>query len=160
MRPHEGVTDMNPEAVVREFPNHSATLVAKTMTDVMAADPILVNVVLSPDTASKEFRQFSKADRQALGIGPMSLENDVNYNVQGKSRDGHDVNVAIRLKGATGAEVSVVYGYGGDPEMSRDLLDKLAVALATPAATKDGAVAKTSGSKPRSAIQERPVDDR
>ena len=64
---HPGITEPNPNAVTRVFPA-SATLVAQTMADVMSKDPILDNVSMTPDTSSKEFRNFSRADRQALGI--------------------------------------------------------------------------------------------
>ena len=133
MRPHHpylGITNPTPNAVVRTFPA-SATLVAGRMADVMAADPILENVQLAPEE-SKEFRNFTKADRQALGIGLLPPTNDVNYNIKAKCKDGSPVAVVIRLKGESGSEVSVVYGLGGDPELSRDLLDKAEATLNAP----------------------------
>jgi hypothetical protein len=133
MRPHHqylGVTQPNANAVVREFPV-SATLAAGRLTDIMTADPILENVELAPE-ASKEFRNFTKADREALGIGLLPPSNDVNYNIKARCKDGSPVGVVIRLKGESGSEVSVVYGLGGDPDLSRDLLDKLQAALTAP----------------------------
>ena len=56
----------------------------------------------------------------------------MNYNITAKSKDGHPVAVAVRLKGESGSEVSVLYGFAGDPELSRDLLDKVEAALAAP----------------------------
>ena len=148
MRPggsqHPGVTDRNPAAITREF-SSSSTLVAQTLADVMSEDSILDNVSMTPDTKSREFRNFSRADRQALKISLLTPANDVNYNIAAKSKDGHPVAVAIRLKGDSGSEVSVLYGSGGDPDLSRDLLDKAEAALARP--PKDPAVATTSGPK-------------
>jgi hypothetical protein len=138
---HPGITESTPNAVTRTFPA-SATLVASRMADVMSSDPILDNVAMTPDTASKEFRNFSKADRQALGISLLPLSNDVNYNIKAKCKDGSPVAVVVRLKGESGSEVSVLYGFGGEPELSRDLLDKVEANLAGP--SKDAAVAKTS----------------
>ena len=149
MRPsasqHPGITEPTPNAITRSFPA-SATLVAGKMADIMGADPILENVAMTPDTSSKEFRNFSKADRQALGISLLPLSNDVNYNIKAKCKDGFPVAVAVRLKGESGSEVSVLYGFGGEPDLSRDLLDKVEAALAAP--SKDGAVAKTAASNP------------
>ena len=148
MRPsahqHPGITEPTPNAVTQSFPA-SATLVAQTLADVMGQDPILENISMTPDTASKEFRNFSKADRQALKISLLTPANDVNFNIKAKCKDGQPVAVAVRLKGKSGSEVSVLYGFGGDPALSRDLLDKALAALADPA--KDTAVAKTAGSK-------------
>jgi hypothetical protein len=141
---HPGLTDLNPNAVIRTFPA-SATLVARTMADVMGEDSIIVNVSMTPDAKSKEFRNFSRADREALGISPLTPANDVNYNITARSRDGHPIDVAVRLKGESGSEVSVLYGFAGDSGLSRDLLDKAEVALAKP--PKDSGVAKTAGSK-------------
>ena len=134
----------SPNAVTRTFPA-SASLVARTMADVMAQDPILDEVAMSPDTSSKEYRNFSRADRQALGISPLTLANDVNFNIRAKCKDGFPVAATIRLKGESSAEVSVLYGFGGEPDLSRDLLDKVQAALAAPAKDKDVAVARTAG---------------
>ena len=148
MRPqasqHPGLTDRNPNAVTRTFPA-SATLVAQRLADVMSEDSIIDNVSMTPDPSSKEFRNFSRADRQALGISLLTPANDVNYNITAKSKDGHPVAVAVRLKGGSGSEVSVLYGFAGEPDLSRDLLDKVEVALTKP--SKDPGVAKTAGSK-------------
>ena len=141
---HPGLTDVSPNAITRTF-SASATLVAHTMADVMSADEILDNIAMTPDTASREFRNFSRADRQALGISMLTPTNDVNYNITAKSKDGHPVTVAVRLKGDSGSEVSVLYGSGGDPDLSREILDKTESALARP--PKEPSVAKTSGSK-------------
>ncbi len=141
---HPGITEPSPNAVTRAFPA-SATLVAGKMADVMSAEPILDNVAMVPDTSTKEFRNFSRADREALGISMLALANDVNYNITAKCKDGSPVAVQVRLKGVSGSEVSVLYGFGGDPGLSRDLLDKVEAVLNAPA--KDEAVAQASGSK-------------
>jgi hypothetical protein len=140
---HPGITDPSPNAVTRAFPA-SATLVAGRLADVMATEPILENIAMTPDTTSREARKFSKADREALGISPLKPETDVNYNITAKCKDGQQVAVQVRLKGESGSEVSVLYGFAGDPELSRDLLDKLETVLKSP--SKDGSLAKTAGS--------------
>ena len=149
MRPsgasHPGITDLNPKAVSRIFPNASATLVARKMEAVMAEYSILDKVELTPDIQSKEYRYFSRADRQALGISMMTPANDVNFNLKAKSKDGKPVAVVVRLKGETGVEVSVLYGFAGDPDFSRDLLDQLAASLDRP--EPDPALVKTSDPK-------------
>ena len=139
---HPGITDPNPNAVTREYPA-SATLIARKMADVMGADDILQNVSMTPDTASKEYRNFSRAERQAIGISLLTPANDVNYNITARSKDGHPVAVAVRLKGSAASEVSVLYGFAGDPDLSRDLLDKTQAALGSPA--KDTDLAQVSG---------------
>ena len=131
---HPGLTDLNPNALTREF-SASATLVAQTMADVMSADSIIENVSMIPDPQSREFRNFTRADRQALGISLLTPTNDVNYNITAKSKDGHPIAVAVRLKGQSGSEVSVLYGFAGDPDLSRDLLDKTQEALTRPQKT-------------------------
>ena len=140
---HPGITESNPNAVTRVF-SASATLVAQKMADVMAADKILENIAMTPDSSSREFRNFSRGDRQALGISLLTPANDVNYNITAKSRNGHQVAVAVRLKGESGSEVSVLYGFAGDADLSRDLLDKAEAALLAP--SKDTSVSKTAGS--------------
>ncbi len=140
--PHPGITDRNPNAITRAFPA-SATRVAWTLEEAMAADPILEKVAMNPDVASKEFRNFSKADRQDLGISRLTPANDVNYNITARSKDGHPVAVAVRIKGDSGCEVSVLHGFAGDSDLSRDLLDKVQFSLASPAG--DPAVARASG---------------
>ena len=147
MRPsgaqHPGIVEKNPSALTRAFPN-SATLVTQTMAEVMSGDSILENISMTPDVQSREFRNFSRLDRQALKISPLTPANDVNYNIRARCKDGSPVAVAVRLKGEAGCEVSVLYGFSGEPDLSRDLLDKAQAALASP---RDGAVAKTVGSK-------------
>ena len=102
----------------------TSTQVARTLADVMSDDPIIINVLMTPDTKSRESRNFTRAERQTLGIPPMELTNDVNYNITARSRDGHPITVAVRLKGEAGSEVSILYGSAGDRDLSRDLLDK------------------------------------
>lgn len=121
---HPGITEQNPNAVVRAYPA-TATLVAQKFADVMSADTVLTAVLMTPDSASREFRNFSRLDRQALGISLLTPANDVNYNITAKSKDGHPVAVAVRLKGDAGSEASVLYGFAGDPDLSRDLLDRV-----------------------------------
>jgi hypothetical protein len=148
MRPsaskHRGITETNPDAVVRAFPV-TATLVSQRMMDVMTKDPILEKVSLNHDPANREFRNFSRAERQALEISPLTPANDVNFDIKAKCKDGQPVVVAIRLKGEAGCEVSVVYGFVGDPDLGRDLLDRVQAALDAPA--KDEAVAKSAGTR-------------
>ena len=48
----------------------------------------------------------------------------MNFNITARSKDGHPITVAVRLKGEAGSEVSILYGSAGDPDLSRDLLDK------------------------------------
>jgi hypothetical protein len=147
MRPggsqHPGIVEKNPSAVTRTF-DGSATLVAQTMADVMSEDAILENISMTPDVQSREFRNFSRADRQALNISQLTPANDVNFNIKARCKDGSPVAVAVRLKGEAGCEVSVLYGFSGEPDLSRDLLDKAQAALASP---RDAAVAKTAASK-------------
>ena len=145
MKPqHPGITDMNPNAITREFP-HTATMVAQTMADVMSSDMIIDNVSMKPDPQSKEYRNFSRAERQQLGISLLTPANDVNYNITAKSKDGHPIAVAVRLKGASSAEVSLLYGFSGDTDLSKDILDKVEAQLAK--APKDPGLAKTAASK-------------
>ena len=115
------------------------------MADVMSEDSIIINVVMTPDTKSKEARNFTRAERQTLGISPLELANDVNYNIAARSKDGHPITVAVRLKGEAGSEVSLLYGFAGDTDLSRDLLDKAEARLNKPA--KDPALEKASTSK-------------
>jgi hypothetical protein len=145
---HPGLTDLNPNATTRTF-SSSATLVAQTMADVMSSDSILDNVSMKPDTQSREYRNFSRADRRALGISPLTPANDVNYNITAKSKDGHPVAVAVRIKGDSGSEVSVLYGFAGDPGLSRDLLDKVEANLAKPATDAGVAKAAATGASRR-----------
>ncbi len=145
---HPGITDQNPDAVIREFPA-TATQMAKILADVMASDPIIDNVSMSP-AGGREYRNFSKAEREILGASMLTLANDVNWNVQGRSKDGHPVSVAIRLKGESSCEISVLYGSRGDEALSKDLLDKAQDFLTR--SVKDPAVSqavatKTKGSK-------------
>jgi hypothetical protein len=148
MRPggsqHPGLTEVSPNAITRTFPA-SATLVARTVADVMSEDSIIDNVSMTPDKG-KEFRNFSRADRQSLGIAMLAPTNDVNYNITARSKDGHPITVAVRLKGDSGSEVSVLYGSGGDPELSRDILDKAEAVLARP--SKDPGLARANSTKP------------
>ncbi len=140
---HPGISEPSPGAVTREFPS-TATQMAQVMTDVMASDPILDNVSMTPD-GGREFRNFSRADRARLGISLLTPANDVNYNIQAKSKDGHPVAVAVRLKGESSCEISVLYGSQGDDGLSKDLLDKAQLALAS--AAKDTAVTRTASTK-------------
>jgi hypothetical protein len=119
--------------------------VARTLADVMSEDSIIDNVSMAPDKG-REFRNFSRADRQALGIAMLTPTNDVNYNITARSKDGHPITVAVRLKGDSGSEVSILYGSSGDPELSRDLLDKAEAALAA-RPSKDPGLARASGTK-------------
>jgi hypothetical protein len=141
---HPGITQPVAGSVTRTFPA-SATFVAERMVDVMKEEAILENVVMYHDPANKECRKFSKADRQALEISPLTPANDVNFEIKAKCKDGSPVVVAVRLKGESSAEVSVMYGYGGEPDLSRDLLDKVQAVLTSPA--KDSAVAKAAGTR-------------
>jgi hypothetical protein len=144
---HPGITDPNPDLVIREYPA-TATQMAKIMADVMASDPILDNVSMTP-AGGREYRSFTKAEREVLGASKLTLANtlanDVNWNVQARSKNGHPVAVAIRLKGEASSEISVLYGARGDNELSKDLLDKAQTVLAN--TVKDSAVTKTAGSK-------------
>ncbi len=140
---HPGITNASPDAVVREFPV-TATEMAKIMADVMGADPILDGVNMTP-AGDREARVFSKTERERMGIGRLELTTDVNYVAKARSKDGHPVEVAIRLKGGSSSEVSVLYGTRGDDELSKDLLDKAQDYLAH--SIKDPAVTKTGGSK-------------
>ena len=141
---HPGITEPNPNAVNRVYPA-TATVVAQTVADVMSQDSIIDGVSMTPDTSSKEFRNFTRADRQKLGISLLTPANDVNYNIKAKSKDGRPIAVAVRLKGESSAEVSLLYGFGGDDDLSRDILDKVGIALE--GVPKDPAVAKTADSK-------------
>ena len=141
---HPGITEPNPNAVNRVY-SASATIVAQTVADVMSRDSIIEGVSMTPDTSSKEFRNFTRADRQRLGISLLTPANDVNYNIKAKSKDGRPIAVAVRLKGESSAEVSLLYGFAGEDDLSRDILDKVGFALEAP--PKDAAVAKTAGSK-------------
>jgi hypothetical protein len=69
----------------------------------------------------------------------------VNFDIKARCKDGSPVTVAVRLKGESSAEVGIVYGFGGEPDLSRDLLDKVEKVLTAP--SKDGAVAKTAGTR-------------
>jgi hypothetical protein len=149
---HPGITNANPDAVIREFPT-TATEMAKIMADVMGADPILDYVNMTP-AGDREARLFSKAERERMGIPKFELTNDVNYVAKAKSKNGHPVEVNIRLKGESSCEVSVLYGSRGDDELSKDLLDKAQGALVN--TTKDTAVTKASGSKPVAATGSKP----
>jgi hypothetical protein len=140
---HPGITDNNPDLVVREFPA-TATQMAKVMVDVMAADPILDNASMKP-AGGREYRNFSKAEREALGVSMLERGNDVNWNLEARSKDGHPVAVAIRLKGEAACEISVLYGSRGDVDLSKDLLDKAQASLEQ--SKSDAAVTKTSASK-------------
>lgn len=126
---HPGITDPDPNAVTRTF-EATSTLVAERLVDVMKQEEILENVVMYHDPANRECRSFTRADRQALGISPLTPANDVNFDVKAKCKNGQPVTVAVRLKGPSGAEVSILYGFAGDAELSRDLLDKVANVLA------------------------------
>ena len=139
---HPGVIDAKPGAVVRSFPA-SSTLVSERMVDVMRREEILQDVVMYHDPASKECRSFSRLDRQLLGISPLTPANDVNFEVKAKCKDGSPVIVAVRLKGDHEAEASVLYGFGGDNDLARDLLDKVESALNAPG--PDASVARTAG---------------
>jgi hypothetical protein len=140
---HPGITDGNPDLVVREFPA-TATQMAKIMVDVMAADPILEHASMKP-AGGREYRNFSKAERETLGVSMLERGNDVNWNLEARSKDGHPVGVAIRLKGEASCEISVLYGSQGDNELSKDLLDKAQASLEK--SKSDVAVTKTSASK-------------
>ncbi len=141
---HPGITEPNPSAVNRVYPA-SATLVARTVADVMSQDSIIDDVSMVADAGSKEYRNFSREDRQRLGISMLTPANDVNFNIKAKSKDGRPIAVAVRLKGESSAEVSLLYGFGGDSDLARDILDRVGIALES--VPKDTAVAKASGSK-------------
>jgi hypothetical protein len=141
---HPGVTAPPADSVTRVFPA-SSTLLSERLVDVMREDPILQDVAMYHDPANRECRNFSKADRQALGISLLTPANDVNFEIKAKCKDGQPVNIAVRLKGESSAEASVHYGFGGDPDLSGDLLDKVEAILTS--STKDAAVAKTAASK-------------
>lgn len=119
---HQGITNANPDAVLREYPV-TATEMAKIMADVMGADPILDGVSMTP-AGDREARNFSKAERERMHIPRLEMTTDVNYVAKARSKDGHPVEVLVRLKGASSCEVSVLYGARGDAGMSKDLLDK------------------------------------
>ena len=138
---HPGQVDRNPDAVTREFPT-SATRMAKIMADVMGADPVLDDVNMVP-SQGREFRNFTRAQREELGISMLTPANDVNYDLTARSKDGHPVAVSVRLKGDTSCEVSVLYGSQGDEGFSKDLLDKAQEMMA--GTIRDPAVTKMSG---------------
>jgi hypothetical protein len=126
---HPGITDENPDAVTRVFPA-TATQMAQIMTDVMSADPILDKVSMTP-SGGREFRNFSRSERKVLGMSALEMANDVNYDINAKSKNGHPVIVAVRLKGEASCELSVLYGSRGDEDLSKDLLDKAQAMLAS-----------------------------
>lgn len=143
---HPGAVDRNPQAVTRVYPA-SATRVAWAMGQVMSQDPILDDVKVMVDPQSNESRPLSPAEREKLGFTRLKVgTRDVNYNITAKSKDGHRVGVVIQLKGESDAEVSLLYGVAGDPELSRAILDEVGVALAGP--VKDPGVSRASASKP------------
>ncbi len=143
---HPGVVDKNPNATVRTYPA-SATRVAWALTDVMRKDEVLEDVQLMIDPQSNDSRLLTHTEKQALGLSGMkSMTRDVNYNITAKSKDGHRVGVLVLLKGDSSAEVSMLYGAVGDPEMSRVLLDQVDVVMAGP--LKDPGLTTASATKP------------
>lgn len=140
-----GAVDANPKAVNRVYPA-SATRVAWAMAEVMSKDPILDDVQVMVDPQSNESRPFSDAERDKLGISRHKIgSHDVNYDITAKSKDGHRVGAIIFLKGESDAEVSLLYGVGGDPELSRALFDQVEVALGGP--LKDPGIRKASATR-------------
>ena len=143
---HPGVVDKNPNATLRTYPG-SATRVAWALTDVMRKDEVLEDVKLMIDPRSNDSRPLSHTEKQALGLtGMKSMQRDVNYNILARSKDGHRVGVLVLLKGDSSAEVSMLYGAVGDPEMSRVLLDQVDAVMAGP--LKDPGLSQASASKP------------
>ncbi len=143
---HPGVVDKNPNATVRTYPA-SATRVAWALTEVMRKDDVLEDVKLMIDPQSNDSRPLAHTEKQALGLtGMKSMQRDVNYNILAKSKDGHRVGVLVLLKGDSSAEVSMLYGAVGDPEMSRVLLDQVDAVMAGP--LKDPGLSQASASKP------------
>jgi hypothetical protein len=137
-----GAIDQNPKAVTRVY-HASATRVAWAMSEVMSKDSILDDVKAVIDPQSNESRPFSQAEREKLGVSRLKLgSHDVNYDITAKSKDGHHVGAVIFLKGESDAEVSLLYGVAGDPELSRAILDAVEVALTGP--LKDPGITKAS----------------
>ena len=137
-----GAVDANPKAVNRVY-SASATRVAWAMAEVMSKDPILDDVQVMVDPQSNESRPLSQAERDKLGVSRLKVgSHDVNYDITAKSKDGHRVGAVIFLKGESDAEVSLLYGVAGDPEMSRAILDQVEVALNGP--LKDPGIKKAS----------------
>jgi hypothetical protein len=140
-----GAVDANPKAVNRVY-HASATRVAWAMAQVMSKDPILDDVKVVVDPQSNESRPLSTAERDKLGVSRLKIgSHDMNYNVTAKSKDGHRVGAVIFLKGESDAEVSLLYGVAGDPELSRAILDEVEVALAGP--LKDPGITRASTAK-------------
>ncbi len=140
-----GAVDQNPRAVNRVYPA-SATRVAWAMAEVMSKDPILDDVQVMIDPQSNESRPFSPAEREKLGGSHLKHgAHDANYDITAKSKDGHRVGAVIFLKGESDAEVSLLYGVAGDPEMSRALLDQVEAALNGP--LKDPGIKKATTAK-------------
>ena len=143
---HPGVVEKNPNATVRAYPA-SATRVAWALTEVMKKDPILEDVTLMVDPQSRDSRSLTHAEKQALGFsGVKTLQRDVNYNITAKSKDGQRVGVLVLLKGESDAEVSMLYGPVGDPELSRVLLDQVDTAMVGP--LKDPGIAQAAATRP------------
>ncbi|WP_435009884.1 hypothetical protein P12x_001094 [Tundrisphaera lichenicola] len=150
---HPGATDQSDKAVTRVFPA-SATRVAQAMGRVMSQDPILEDVQVAVDPQSNESRPLSAAERQRLGRSRLAVNaRDKNYNIKAKSKDGLSVGAVVYLKGESNAEVSLLYGPGGDPEMSRAILDEVEVALAAP--VEDPGVSQASGTRAASRKSEK-----
>ena len=142
---HPGVVERNPNATIRTYPA-SATRVAWALTEVMRRDPILEDVQLMVDPQSNDSRALSHAEKQALGLtGTKAMHHDVNYNILAKSKDGHRVGVLVLLKGASSAEVSMLYGAVGDEAMSKALLDQVDGVMAGP--LKDPGLTTASAAK-------------
>jgi hypothetical protein len=143
---HPGVVDKNPAAVTRVYPA-SATRVAWALTEVMKKDSIIDDVQLMVDPQSNDSRALSATEREALGVGKFNkLTRDVNYNIKAKSKDGHPIGALVLLKGESSAEVSLLYGSSGDPELSRALLDEVEVALTKPV-TDPGVIKAAAAAK-------------
>ncbi len=145
---YPGVVEQNPNATLRTYPA-SATRVAWALTDVMKKDSVLDDVKLMVDPQATDTRAFTHAEKQALGLsGVNSLHRDANYNITAKSKDGQRVGVLVLMKGDANAEVSMLYGPVGDPDMSKALLDEVETAMAGP--LKDPGVSQASATKPAS----------
>lgn len=140
---YPGVVDRNPNAVTRVYPA-SATRVAWAMTQVMMNDPILDDVRLMVDPQSNESRSLSRSEREKLGVG--IARRDVDYDIRAKSKDGHPVGAVVQLKGDSAAEVTLLYGVAGDPELSRSIFERVGAALDGPA--RDPGLWKASDARP------------
>ena len=144
---HPGAVEINPKAVNRVYPA-SATRVAWAMGQVMSKDSILDDVQVMRDPQSNESRPLSNAEREKLGFSKFAVgSRDHNYDITAKSKDGQRVGAVIYLKGEDQAEVSLLYGTIGDPDLSRAILDEVEVALKGP--VKDPGLTQAVAKAPR-----------